>query len=468
MPEISVTSLPPRLHRQVDSARTALDRGNPEYAVNLCREILREHPGCLPVRRLQRAAHQRIFRARHPLIGRLLGELVAAPLVTYGRLLAGSAPRRALAAADRALGLMPSHGGALVLLSRAASALDLPETAAFALEALCESRPADGAVLVRVADAYIAAGRTAEAVAIADRLLKARPADLDLQRLAKRASVADSIAAGKWDSGSGTYRDKLRDEGAAVLLEQAAKAVNSTEMTARLVDEAVARIALEPGNLNHYRGAITGLRAMGRLEEAIEWIERARALPVGKSDANLEKLEGDLRIAVLDRRVKARRVAVGQAGGDPDADPDVRRMAGELSALRISILRRLVEKYPSELSYKHELGLLLLASGSVDAAIEQFQIARRNPKLRLDAMTALGAAFQAKGLHDLAVQQLESVKEELPVFDDAKKEVVYRLASCFEAMGRGDRALEEYKLIYSADIRFRDVAAKIDGYYSRS
>jgi tetratricopeptide (TPR) repeat protein len=80
----------------------------------------------------------------------------------------------------------------------------------------------------------------------------------------------------------------------------------------------------------------------------------------------------------------------------------------------------------------------------------------------------LGACFQAKGLFDLAVQQFEIAKAEIPSFDETKKEAVYQLGCCFEAMGRAERAVEEFKVIYSSDIGFRDVAAKIDRFYAKS
>jgi hypothetical protein len=52
--------------------------------------------------------------------------------------------------------------------------------------------------------------------------------------------------------------------------------------------------------------------------------------------------------------------------------------------------------------------------------------------------------------------------------DDRKKEAIYELGCCFEQMGKTERAIEEFKLIYSADISFRDVADKINIYYSGS
>ena len=52
--------------------------------------------------------------------------------------------------------------------------------------------------------------------------------------------------------------------------------------------------------------------------------------------------------------------------------------------------------------------------------------------------------------------------------NDLKKEIMYELAQCWELKGDKTAAIEEYKKLYSADIGYRDVAQKIDDFYSSS
>ena len=133
---------------------------------------------------------------------------------------------------------------------------------------------------------------------------------------------------------------------------------------------------------------------------------------------------------------------------------------------KIRDLSTLAQKYPNDAGFKFELGKLYRQTEKIDLAIQQFQAAQRNPRLRIGALVELGACFKAKRLFDLAVQQFETAKQEIAGFDAQKKVVVYELATCYEAMNRKEQALEEYKLIYSWDIGFRDVASKIDQSYS--
>jgi tetratricopeptide (TPR) repeat protein len=51
--------------------------------------------------------------------------------------------------------------------------------------------------------------------------------------------------------------------------------------------------------------------------------------------------------------------------------------------------------------------------------------------------------------------------------DDRKKDAVYQLGCCYESMGKPEEAIEEFKAVYSADISFRDVADKINAFYSK-
>ena len=102
-----------------------------------------------------------------------------------------------------------------------------------------------------------------------------------------------------------------------------------------------------------------------------------------------------------------------------------------------------------------------------DACLPHFQLAQRNAKVRLDAILFLGRAYLNKKFFDLAIEQFKALKSEIQVMDERKKDAVYQLGCCFEKMGHAEQAIEEFKLVYSADISFRDVADKINEFYSR-
>lgn len=451
MPEIAVSALDPRQQKLVDNARIALERGQVDYTLDACAQILKGAPGCLPVRKLQRVAQLREFRAKNKFLAKALGGFSTAPFMFGG---GKKEPAKLLEAAEGMLGKDPTSVAGLKLLAEAAGGLGLVETAAFALEAVRELEPENRTNLLALGEAWIAAGKAAEAVKTADLLLRQKPADAEAQALLRKASVAQTVTKGNWDA-QGNFRDKLRDEAQAISLEQAAKVVTAGDRAQRLADEAITRVQAEPANLNHYRAAALAYRQLGRSDEALAWVRKARALPNGGADPALEKEESELQAALLEARVKT---TTGEA------------LAGaqeELAAWRLTEAKRTVERYPNDFPARLALGELLLATGQVDAALAQFQQAQKGPQVRVAALVGLGRGFKAKKIFDLAVMQFTAAKAELTEMDETKKDVVYELGSCYEAMGRGVEAIAEFKLIYGEDIGFRDVGEKVTAHYSR-
>lgn len=454
MPEVTVQQLDSRMQKLVENARISMERGNFEYAIEMAQSILGREPGCLAVRKLLRAAQVQHMKSRNRFFAKAFGGVAGASAVMSGSSALKKEPMKALDAAEKALASDPTNISAQKLLAHAASALGLRETAVFAWETARDLQPESREHMLSLGDAYVAAGRHGDAVKIADELLRRNPVDSEAQGLLKHASVAHSIDRGNWQSSSGSYRDKLKDEAQAVSLEQASKVVASGDMTRRLLAEAEARAAREPANLNHFRDVINAHRELGNHAAALEWVCRARAMPAGAADPGLERLQTELGEVDIEARINA--------AGDPTG-----ALAAQLAALRLANAKALVERYPNDHEARHRLGALHYEADQFDAAIAQFQAAQRGPKVRLQALAGLGACFQAKGLFDLAIVQYEAARGETHAMDDTKKHIVYQLARCHELMGNADRAIAEFKLIYAADIGYADVAGKINEYYAQ-
>ena len=464
MPEVPVASLDPRHQKLIDNARLALDRGNLDYAVEVTTQVLKAVPGCLAVRRLQRVARLRQFRATNNFFAKALSGFSAAPFRFAG---GKREPAKLLETAEGLLAKDPTSVPALKLLAEAADGLGLPETVAFALEAVRELEPDNRANLLALGEAWLGAGKPAEALRIADEILRTKPTDADAQNLMRKASIAQTVTKGNWAE-PGSYRDKLKDEGQAVSLEQAAKVVTSGDMAQRLLAEALERAAKEPGNLTHYRGVAQAYRQLGQLGEALAWVRKARAQSAGAGDPALEKQESELATALIAQNLKEAEAAEAVAPGDAAARAKLAAARAELAEFKLAESKRYVERYPNDYVARHALGALLLEAGQTDAAIAHFQQAQKGPPVRVGSLVGLGRCFKAKKLYDLAVAQFTAAKAELGAMDDTKKEVVYELGACLELMGRADAAIAEFKAIYSEDIGFRDVAEKINAFYSKT
>ena len=463
MPEVPVTSLDPRHQKLIENARVAIDRGNLDYTLEVTAQVLKVAPGCLPVRRLQRVAQLKQVKGKGGFLSKTLSGISSAPFMFGG---GKKDPAKQLETAEGLLAKDPHNVAALRMMAEAAGGLGLLETVAFALDAVRELEPGNRANLIALGEAWLAAGKPAEALKVADEILVAKPMDADAQTLMRKASIAQTMTKGNWE-GQGSFRDKLKDEAQAVMLEQAAKVVASGDMTQRLLDEALGLVAKEPTNLNHYRTIAQAYQKLGNVEETLAWVRKARQVPGGGADSALEKQETDLATTVIEKHLKAAEAALAAAPHDPAAKAKMDAARAELADFKLTESKRYVERYPNDHEARYKLGGLLLELGQTDSAIGQFQQAQKGPQVRVASLVGLGRCFKAKKLFDLAIAQLTTAKKELAQMDDTKKDVIYELGLCFELMGKADAAIGEFKEIYSEDIGFRDVADKINAFYSK-
>ena len=462
MPEIPVSSLDPRLQKQLENAQVALQRGNLDYVLDVTSQVLKTEPACLPVRRLQRTAQMKQFASKNKMFTKAFGSVTQAGFLFGG---GKKDPIKVLENADKLLATDPTSVPALKLLAEAAAGLDLPETVAFAWEAINELHPTNREFLLNLAEAYLAANRPDEALRAADKLLKTKPQDGDALGIMRKAAIAQTTEKGKWEE-KGDYREKLKDETQSISLEQASKIVTSDEMTQRLITEALERLNAQPDNLNHYRSIVEGYRKLNKLDEALKYVRQARQLPSGAADSSLEKQESDLQTAILGKRVKELKVQLGESPENVALKAQFEKAQTDLSTFEITQAKIYVERYPNDYEARFTLAELHFEAGDYQNAIANYQQAQKSPKVRIAAITGMGKSLKARKMFDLAVAQFQIAKSELSSMDDLKKDVIYQLAQCYESMGKKDEAITEYKILYSDDIGFRDVADKINAYYS--
>lgn len=465
MAEITLNDLDPRLNKQIENAEKAIVGGNPSYAMQICLGILQRNPGCTDVRRIMRKA-QRKLAATQSKGSAFFVNLAHLPAVMKAAKLVKKDPAAALEAAEKVLNENPDNVKALEVVAQAATALEFPNAAVGAYETLRAIKPDDMNIVLALGYALVAAGRGQDAVKCGDIILQKSPGSGEAQDLVRKASVAVTMDKGKWNE-EGDYRSKLANANQAVALEQESRVVNDADTLAKLIEELKIKVAKEPDNINHWREMAHHYRALERYDEALEAIGKARELPMGRGDTTLEKFAADITLAKMQKALDAIEAELEKNPADEALKAKVESTSKELRTFRMEQAKALVDKYPNDLNYRYELGILLSQDGQYDAAIREFQMSRNNPKVRLGALLNLGRAYVSKRFYDLAVEQLQTAKSETPIMTDQKKEIIYELATCFEKMNKADEAIAEYKIIYANDIAYRDVAKKIDEFYAK-
>ncbi len=125
-------------------------------------------------------------------------------------------------------------------------------------------------------------------------------------------------------------------------------------------------------------------------------------------------------------------IAQAEEAGDTAYASKLRK---KQAASHIEDVAERVKHYPNDLQPRFDYGQLLFESGRYTEAVQQFQLAQRNPQRRVRSLYYLARAFREKGQLDIALEQLETARSELTVMDDTKKEIRYELGTLYETMG---------------------------------
>ncbi|OUU24085.1 MAG: hypothetical protein CBC04_09015 [Verrucomicrobia bacterium TMED44] len=462
--ETTISELDPRQIKQLLAADKALN-SNPSYSIEIYAAVLKLAPGCLELRKKLRALQLRMAQNSTKGLAGLLGKVTAAPFMIRGK--NDKNPDQTLAKAEDLIEKSVGNVLAHQMLVDAAQSLGMKQTAVFGLETIRQINPKDLKNLKSLGDAYLEIGDTEKTITVGNEIQKINPSDGDAEDLMKRASVAVAMNKGKWEE-SEDFRSQLKDEAEAQSLEQASKTVNDAKGLEDLIRQAYAKWEQEPENLNHYRQLSEYYQRYGDLENAIAWIQEARKQEAGRTDVSLEEKERNLTLEYYDDVIDQWEKQYHQNPNDPDAKSSWEEAISNRKLYQKSQLESLVQRYPNDFGYRYELGVLLFEEEDFEGCLAHFQLAQKNAKVRLDAILYLGRAYSRKNFHDLAIEQFNLLKEEIQIMDDRKKEAIYELGCCYESMQKGEEAMEEFKLVYSADISFRDVADKINAFYNKA
>ncbi len=459
MPEKRLHEVSRAWREQYEKGKLAFERNNLDYALKLLGKVLEQEPGFYECREALRAAQ---FKKAGPgggggLFRRVLGSghLMKAQMALRKN------PLEALHTAEEILNGNPNSLPAHKILADAALAADLPKTAQLSLEIVYKQEPTDRDVALKLARLLAAAGQGARAEAIMTALAAAYPHDSEIVQAAKDVSANRTMTEGGYAAlagGQGSYRDILKDEKESVALEQEKRDHKSDEAGENLIAEYEQRLVAEPQNLRLLRALAELYTQRNEYDQALACYARITAHET--SDPTLER-------AIAETHVRRNDHLISQL------DPTVPEQAAQAEQLRrenqefqLSEAKKRVERYPNDLQLHYELGLVYFAAGRISEAIQAFQRAQNNPHIRIQAIYHLGQCFARRKMYDLAARTFENAIKEKQLFDDEKKELIYALGGALEAMGKKEAAIEQYKIIYEADISFRDVAAKVDAYYA--
>ena len=251
-------------------------------------------------------------------------------------------------------------------------------------------------------------GDTGPAERILAELLLNSPNDGELNQALEDLSARKTLDQGGYNAlegGQGSYRDILKDKKESVSLEQEKRVVKTEDVTERLIGEYEARLQTEPNNLKLVRQLAELYAQKKKFEPSLALYDRIKNLDMG-NDALLERAIADTIVRRFDYQMEQ---------FDPAA-PDYTEQSAKLQAEKLNFqvaeCQKRVEKYPTDLAVRFEMGQLYFQTGKITEAIGKIQKAKKNPHKRLAAMSFLAQCYAKRKMFDMAARMLQTAIKE--------------------------------------------------------
>ena len=488
MPIQTESDLPPNGRALWLKARSAIELRNYGYAISLLQVVLKETPGFLDARKQLRLVEVAATKGKKS----FLSGLSTASM--KGGSVMKKDPLAAMELAEKTLESDPMSVQANTLLKDAAKAAGYPEVATFALETIVNANPTDTKLMHELGEHYLAMGEADKAVDIYSKIAAMNPADLIALKRSKDAAATASMKSGGWDEvaasgGKKDYRDLIKNKEEAVSLEQKNRVFKDVDMIdaqlAELYPEWEAnqtQVDLSRRIAKLYEDRYEISPDADTMNSALWFYTHTNELLSGSDPAVARKM-ADLKLKSIDAQSKAHEDYIAQteawlagegAGheeaetyrqGVADSTQQLEDLKKQRSEMRIADAKKRVDRNPTDLQLRFELGELLLEAGQFGDAIPELQKARQNPSTRLKAMSHLGRCFVLKGMWDMAASQFKAAASEMMAMDQTKKDTLYDLGLTYEKMGKKDDYLTCMKEIMEADYGYKDVAQRVESTY---
>ena len=462
MAEKSLNELPRDLRMHFTKGNEAMQRDNFDYAIDLFNQVLVKEPGMYECRKALRMAQKKKAGSGSGFFKKMLSSAGSSPMLAKGHMALSKEPAEALRIAEQILNGDPTSSGAHKLVVEAATALQFPKTAVLSLEILAANSPKDRDVAIKFAHALAETGDVGRAERILSDLYRSFPTDNELAQALKDLSARKTLDEGGYEAladGTGSYRDILKNKEEAVSLEQQNRQVKTEDVVEKLINEYETRLQTEPKNQKLLRSLAELCTQKKQFDRALGYYEQIKSSEIG-ADASLDRNIADTMVRKFDHEISLLDASA------PDYAERTAKLQAEKQTYQLAECQKRSERFSTDLQIRFELGQLYFQAGKIGEAILEFQKAQGNPHRRIPAMSYLAQCFAKRKMFELATRTLQNALKEKAVFDDEKKELIYTLGCVLESMGKKDEAIKQLELIYEVDAGYRDVAAKVDAFYS--
>ncbi len=432
----------------------ALVSGNLDYAAEMYRQAIDLFPGTLVYRQALRSAQRRGFQNDPSKVGRLVGARLQPLRIRIRTAKTRKHWSEALALCEEVFALNPWDVAAAIDASEVSGRLEYSEIALWVLESVAGQAGEDVAFFRALARAHELNKNWSKAIFCWEQVRKLKPDDDEANNKVRSLAASETI------DRAGLQQGMARRFSAEAAAHNEAAEDSPADPEQTPEQRFRSRIEADPQDIGAYLGWAEHQQRAGQLDQAEKIL--TAALKVAPRDTRLIRNHGQIQTERIQRAVRHWTGKLEQEPDDPEARAKLEQARQLLREHQVRELRREIKADPDNAQLHFQLGQLHQQAGAYQEAIPEYQQARHDPELKVDALVQAGTCFEQTRNPKLAERCYADALKACPPDDEThRNELNYRLGCLAEARGDLNQAEEFFNEVAANNFAYRDVAQRI-------
>jgi tetratricopeptide (TPR) repeat protein len=435
----------------------AVLKNNYAYAIDMYQNCCKLVPEELKYRMALRGVERRTFGNDPSKVGRLVGAKNQPIRLRAKAAMASKNWSQAILTCEEAFVHNPWDVAAAQIAAEAATNLHIPAVAMWFIESVFAQAGDDDGFLRQAAHVFEVNESWQNAINCWERIKKNKPHDEAARSKINSLSANATITKSGLKQSIHRAESQKEDEGPSQAeLEAEELKRNALTPEQRWQKE----IEADPSDVRAYIDWADSLRSRGNLVDAEKVL--ARGVKANPKEPTLLHAHAEVQMARLKHAISVYTQKVKENARDVEAKAKLQQLSDMLRDYELKEFRRRVALHPDDAELRVQLGTKLQQVGQHNDAIAEFQQARNDPRMKVQALMALAVSFEANGVMKLAERSLlDALKAADPEETATLNALHYRLGRIYETLGETKKAEDHYNEVANNDYTYEDVAQRL-------
>jgi tetratricopeptide (TPR) repeat protein len=379
---------------------------------------------------------------------------------------------KAIEFAEEVLRSNPWHLRALLVSAHAFDALGLKDLALWSFDQARQIEANNPTINRKMAILFEERGQFPQAIQLWKMVAAKLPKDQEAAKKATQLAASATIAKGKYDqasSGEG-LSPAVKEQLATPRVTAGDNGEAQPNLGEQRINKEAAtllqRIEENPTNAGIYLQLAQLYRRNDFADKAIAILKKGLAATGNNFEIAMEALDSE--IEPFRRNLAICKEKLAAEPKDAKLAAKCAELQKEVDSRELDYFRKKSDRYPTDAAARYEMSVRLHNVGQYDAAIQELQKVRNDPKHKTRVLIYLGKCFKSRKNWKLAQRNFEEALQQLsPAEESFRKEIMFHLATLYAENGEMPRAIELGCELANLDYSYKDIGTLIEKWQAK-